>query len=86
MQLRGEVERPRHTHHRDTPPEVRSSRQGRSPGSQVAALVGLPGAGGTSGINRRKLTAYSCGGSAGIAFSRTGFPLSFRAIARPKDP
>ena len=42
-------------------------RQGRSPGSRVSALAPrLPG-GSPSGIPRRRLAAYSCGGSRGIS-------------------
>jgi len=35
---------------------------------------------------RQQLAAYSCGGSAGIAKSLTGFPLSFRTQPDSEEP
>jgi hypothetical protein len=36
-------------------------------------------------MDGRRLSAYSCGGSAGFPFKGTGFPLSFGARNTPKN-
>src|SRR6185369_1789414 len=61
---------------RCTPPRRRlqsTVRDGRSPGSRVVAISRLPGEC-PSGIGLG-LVAYSCGGSAGVERTRTGFPF-----------
>src|SRR5262245_14740445 len=94
----GERRRTRKAHHRDTPPEdVHAVAAGLlARGSSLSS--GLPGTLvsdlGSSDPSTpvvwsgRRLAAYSCGGSSGLALAvkrgRTGFPLSSgRTIRRP---
>jgi hypothetical protein len=80
-----------HAHHRDTPPED----VGRVEVGLLARGSSLPSAfpGSPSGTDRRRLTAHSCGGSAGLVpikrSVRTGFPLGSGAQQsrrpRPQD-
>lgn len=66
---------------RDTPPKDVCA-VGRSPGWRVIVLAGPSQRLRASGQDGEELTAYSCGGSSGIAQGRTGFPLSFRQTHR----
>lgn len=69
---------------RDTPPKDVCA-AGRSPGSRVRAPARPSRRPAPVTTFGRRLAAYSCGGSSGIALpigeERTGFPLSFRQSA-----
>jgi hypothetical protein len=51
----------------------------------LSPLPSLPDADRVSDHHRQRLAAYSCGGSAGVARRRTGFPLSSGSRTNPEN-